>query len=165
MPLSLWRKLSATRSALRMLATLPKIVATISPGLILVPSLKNTLTLSDGSTRRNTLLAISPPANIPFALTSMDAFPWSWGGISVSLVISPWLMSSARARSTMLLICSWESLGSIIYLTPFNLPCKYDVALPFRGAPGEISAEVGATAFLSEQSCLGYQSTGQHQVV
>jgi len=41
---------------------------------------------------------------------------------------------------------------------------KYDVALPFRGALGEIGAEVGSATLLSEKGGLSYQSTGQHQV-
>jgi hypothetical protein len=48
----------------------------------------------------------------------MDAFPWSSGGISPWLVISPWLMSSARARSIRLSICSLNNWSLFIYLTP-----------------------------------------------
>ncbi|MBA7677456.1 hypothetical protein ES703_85714 [subsurface metagenome] len=118
MPLSLFRKLRATRSALRMLTTIPTMVAAISPDFTFVPSLMSTSTLSDGSTLRNTFLATSPPASIPSALTSMDAFPWSSDGISASLVTSPWLISSARARSIMWLICSSDGWSLFTYLTP-----------------------------------------------
>src|SRR5436190_6572362 len=100
MPERCWRKLSATRSALRIARAFAAIVATRAPFKSAPPSAISHSTFAAGSRSRNASAATSVPARTPSCFASMWARPAAPSSTTASVVASPPPRSSVSARRT-----------------------------------------------------------------
>src|SRR5882762_5483366 len=95
-----WRKLRATRSALRIARARPRISAILTPGLTSDPSGASQSISTSGSSSANASVATAFPARTPLPRASMCARTRAFGSMTISVVASPPPMSSVNAIRT-----------------------------------------------------------------
>ena len=91
-------RFKATRSAVRILAAFPEIMAKVSPLAARLPSLTLRINFKLGSTVLNTSLAKTIPQSKKSSLAIIFALMDAFLGIVKAVVISPRPISSSKAR-------------------------------------------------------------------